>query len=137
MDLFALRPSRNNALVSYQLRPNPDIPKDWNIITFPLNNTYTKQGTLDGKVGSKPDGSVQTDADYPSATVYAQHSYFKPKEAYSLKKRIDREQQELESYYQQYTTATKLAGSSVPGQISTRNLANTYVWTASSGFFSE
>jgi hypothetical protein len=141
MDVFALRLAHNNALVSYRMQPNPDIPKDWNIITFPLNQTYTKQGTLDGKVGAKPDGSVQCDPDYPNATTYGQYSYFKPIEAYSLKKRIDREQQELETYYQQYETAAEaaqeLAGSDVPKQLSSRNLVNTYVWTADGGFFSE
>ena len=33
------------------MKPNPDIPKDWNIIHFPLNPLYIKQVTLDGKVG--------------------------------------------------------------------------------------
>ena len=28
-----------------------EISKDWNIINFPLNPRYTKQGTLDGKIG--------------------------------------------------------------------------------------
>ena len=104
MDVFALRLKHNNALVSYRMLPNPDIPKDWNLIVFPLNPTYTKQGTLDGKVGVKEDGSVQCDPDYPNAANYGEWSYFKPKEAYALKKQIEREQQELETYYQQYAT---------------------------------
>ena len=40
-DIFALRLKHNNALVSFQFQPNPDIPKDWNIIPFPLNPRYT------------------------------------------------------------------------------------------------
>jgi hypothetical protein len=85
MDVFALRLAHNNALVSYRFLPNPDIPKDWNIISFPINPTYTKQGTLDGKVGLQGDGSVQPDPDYPNAASYGQWSYFKPIEAYSVK----------------------------------------------------
>ncbi|NET04933.1 MAG: hypothetical protein F6K16_09415 [Symploca sp. SIO2B6] len=101
-DLFALRLAHNNALISYRFQPNPDIPKDWNIISFPINPRYSKQGTLDGKVGFKPDGSVQTDPDYPQATQYGHYSYFKPLEAYALKRQIDRETEELKNYYQNY-----------------------------------
>nr|WP_236142655.1 LamG domain-containing protein [Nostoc sp. CMAA1605] len=144
MDVFALRLAHNNALVSYRFLPNPDIPKDWNIITFPMNPTYTKQGTLDGKVGLKEDGSVQPDPHYPNAATYGQWSYFKPIEAYGIKKRIERERQELATYYDQYSTFQNVSyqatGSlnDLPNKNrTTRNLANTYVWTADGGFFSE
>jgi hypothetical protein len=144
MDVFALRLAHNNALVCYRFLPNPDIPKDWNIITFPINPTYTKQGTLDGKVGLKEDGSVQIDPQYPDATSYGQWSYFKPIEAYSMKKRIERQRQELATYYDQYSTfqnvSFQASGSlgDLPGQkMANRNLVNTYVWTADGGFFSE
>jgi hypothetical protein len=144
MDVFALRLAHNNALVSYRFLPNPDIPKDWNIITFPINPSYTKQGTLDGKVGLKEDGSVQSDPSYPNASSYGQWSYFKPIEAYSLKKRIERQRQELATYYDQYSTfqnvSFQASGSlgELPSQkMATRNLVNTYVWTADGGFFSE
>ncbi|TAF50112.1 MAG: hypothetical protein EAZ61_13285, partial [Oscillatoriales cyanobacterium] len=144
MDVFALRLAHNNALVSYRYLPNPDIPKDWNIITFPINPTYTKQGTLDGKVGLKEDGSIQTDPSYPSSMNYGQWSYFKPIEAYSIKKRIERERQELATYYNQYSDfqnvsfqASGLLADLPSASLATRNLANTYVWTADGGFFSE
>ena len=32
-DVFALRMEHTGALVSYEMRPNPNIPKDWNILT--------------------------------------------------------------------------------------------------------
>jgi hypothetical protein len=47
-DVFALRLGATGALISYQMRANPDIPKDWTILTFPIDPRYTKQGTLDG-----------------------------------------------------------------------------------------
>ena len=50
-DVYALRLVHTGALVAYQMKPNPDIPKDYNIITFPIAPHYTKQGVLDGKVG--------------------------------------------------------------------------------------
>jgi len=179
-DVFALRLAHNKALISYRFQPNPDIPKDWNIISFPINPRYTKQGTLDGKVGYQPNGSVQTDPDYPQATQYGQYSYFKPIETYALKRQIDREVEELKNYYQNYdasplsngilkdvmstntgllasaaaaipgagiglgaaTTFGSLADAltkdqSLPEKFATRNLANTYVWTADGGFYSE
>jgi hypothetical protein len=102
-DVFALRLEHNLALVSFQFRPNPDIPKDWNIIPFPINPRYTKQGTLDGGVGYDQNGKV-LDPDWPNAAEYGQHSYFKPKEAYSLKNRIVKEEQELINYFRSVDT---------------------------------
>ncbi|NEO97557.1 MAG: hypothetical protein F6K58_02360 [Symploca sp. SIO2E9] len=111
-DIFALRLAHNNALVSLQFQPNPDIPKDWNIISFPLNPRYTKQGTLDGKVGYK-NNSVCTDPDYPQAQTYGEYSYFKPKEAYALKKRINQEMQELQNYYNNFDASPLSANNPV------------------------
>ncbi len=94
-DIYLLRLAHNNALVSISWQPNPDIPEDVNIIPFPINPLYTKQGTLDGKFG---DG---TDDHYPQAHgAYGQYSYFKPREAYKLKKKIDREKMELKAFFE-------------------------------------
>ena len=72
------------------MRPNPDIPVDWNILIFPINPRYTKQGVLDGKVG------LRADVDYPQASsrapMRATSSRSRPTQ---LKSRIDREEQEL------------------------------------------
>jgi Concanavalin A-like lectin/glucanases superfamily len=93
-DIYLLRLAHNNALVSISWQPNPDIPEDVNIIPFPINPLYVKQGTLDGKVGDT------TDDHYPQAQgAYGQYSYFKPREAYALKKRIEREKMELKNYF--------------------------------------
>jgi hypothetical protein len=117
------------------MRANPDIPRDWNIVTFPLDPQYTKAGVLDGKVG------LEADKDYPNGLTYTSDaSYFKPVEAYQLKARIDREEQELATLYGQFDAGpgglnanTRVA---VPHNTK-RNLANTYVWTAAGGFFAE
>ncbi len=94
-DIYLLRLAHNNALVSISWQPNPDIPEDVNIIPFPINPLYTKQGTLDGKYGDT------TDNHYPQAQgAYGQYSYFKPREAYQLKKQIDREKMELKAYFE-------------------------------------
>ena len=134
-DVFALRLVHTGALVAYQMRANPDIPKDWNIITFPINPQYVKQGTLDGKVGLEPD------VDYPNALTYSSDSsYFKPVEAYQLKEQINRAEQELSTLFAQFDAGpgglTAMTSSAVP-RPTKRNLVNTYVWTADGGTFAE
>lgn len=101
-DIFALRLEHNHALIAFRMLPNPDIPKDWNLIHFPINPQYVKQGTLDGRVGFKQDGSVQYDEDYPNVADYGEYSYFKPREAYAMKKRIQREEEMARELYQNF-----------------------------------
>ncbi|WP_411146028.1 LamG-like jellyroll fold domain-containing protein [Streptomyces sp. x-80] len=163
-DVFALRLAHNHALVSYRVLPNPDIPRDWNILPFPINPLYTKQGTLDGTVGVDGNGERVFDTDYQGAPAYGEHSYFKPREAYALKRRITEEQQRLQAHYDTVSTEThaadptadrarKLLGDFI-GPVrkpergtprttetargfSRRNIANTYAWSADGGFFAE
>lgn len=97
-DVFALRMEHTGVLVAFRMMPNPDIPKDVNLIPFPINPRYTKQGTLDGRIGYDEKGVV-LDPDYPNSTGYGEYSYFKPKEAYATKRRIEREAQRVKSYY--------------------------------------
>lgn len=144
-DVFALRLRHNGALIAFQMRPNPDIPKDWNLIHFPINPRYVKQGTLDGKIGPV------ADVDYPNALTYSSDSsYFKPIEAYAIKNRIQREETALQTYYAQYAakeigspswipseSAKEIAGFQALAQKSHRNLVNTYVWTTDGGLFAE
>ncbi|NTU78040.1 MAG: LamG domain-containing protein [Chloroflexales bacterium] len=144
-DVFALRLTRNGALIAYQTRPNPDIPEDFNLISFPINPRYTKQGTLDGKISLRPD------VDYPDALSYSpDSSYFKPIEAYALKNRITREEQELRMRFAAFN-AEELGNEHDSGQglhddvrirdqlprLARRNLVNTYVWSADGGLFVE
>lgn len=138
LDIFALRLTHNNALLSYRIMPNNEIPKDWNIISFPINNTYTKQGTLDGRVGVKQDGSVQCDPQYPNAASYGHFSYFKPIEAYALKRKIDHQKQELKTFFEQQNTDIDFKNSSDKlSRLSSRNIVNAYIWTAEGGLFTE
>ncbi|MCX4694786.1 LamG-like jellyroll fold domain-containing protein [Streptomyces sp. NBC_01408] len=166
-DVFALRLAHSGALVAYRIQPNPDIPKDWNVVPFPLNPRYTKQGTLDGTVGYDERGKV-LDPDYTGARDHGEYSYYKPREAYAVKRRIQREQQRLRGYYESVSTDTHtpdptaeragrvlgnaIGGDTTPGTgrgsadtaagstgagFSRRDLVNTYVWTADGGFFAE
>jgi hypothetical protein len=134
-DVFALRLAHTGALIAYQMRPNPDIPRDWNVVTFPIDPRYTKQGVLDGKVGG------EADTDYPNAKNYSPDiSYFKPIEAYALKSRIQREEQELTTLFgQRSVDPNQLSGGKLPDAVLPvrQNLVNTYVWTADGGQFAE
>lgn len=109
-DIFALRLAHNNALVSFRMMPNPDIPIDWNIIPFDINPFYTKQGTLDGRIGYDENGAVVFDESYENTRGYGEYSYFKPKEAYAIEGRIQREEQRLLNYYQNADTAVANTG---------------------------
>lgn len=165
-DLFGLRLRQTGSLVAYHIQPNPDIPEDWNIIMFPLNPGYVKNGTLDGMVG------LAADPDYPNAISGERGSYFKPLEAYALKDRIEREDKRLAGYYERFDGDRSLAPTSEGGKTdllhligligevgnseldmaseletalgpgwksgqTKRGLVNTYVWTARGGFYAE
>ncbi len=163
-DLFALRLRQTGALVAYQMLPNPDIPEDWNIIMFPIDPAYVKNGTLDGMVGGV------ADPQFPGASSGERGSYFKPLEAYALKERIERENKRISATYDSYNAGDKgrsptsgdegptgwdhSAGDSAR-QLDTlpenslnvswggntamprRSIVNTYVWTASGGLYAE
>lgn len=166
-DVYSLRLEHNRALVGYRMVPNPDIPRDWNLLTFPINPLYTKQGTLDGCIGFSSTGKVM-DPDYSMAAGYGEYSYYKPREAYALKRRILQEEQRELHRYRAFSTGSNLvqAGvnevvdnasrvlASVIGEVpepampsgdteatarafAKRNLCNTYVWTVQGGFFAE
>jgi hypothetical protein len=143
-DFYALQVQKTGAVFSYVTQPNKDIPKDWNIIMFPINPSYVKNGTLDGMVGLTPD------PDYPSAVTGERGSYFKPVEAYAMKSKIDQEKEKIKTYYTQLSTApwdslSAGSGSGISGNLirdwenkrSKRSLANTYVWTAQGGMYKE
>ncbi|MEJ2746923.1 MAG: SH3 domain-containing protein [Anaerolineae bacterium] len=148
-DLFGLRLRQTGSLVAYHIMPNPDIPIDWNIIMFPLNPKYIKNGTLDGMVGSV------ADSDYADAATGERGSYFKPIEAYALKAKIRRQAKQIASIYDRFDAVQKSrafhddAKDNGLGDVvnrlgydwnagaARRSLVNTYVWTADGGFYAE
>ncbi|KAG8525628.1 uncharacterized protein KY384_009272 [Bacidia gigantensis] len=132
-DVFALRLKTRGPvapLVAYQMRPNPDIPKDRNLVSFPINNSYIKQGCLDGRRGLK------NDVDYPSSgDAPKDASYYKPIEAYALKDRIRRQEEQLAGEYDRCSSIPNIFWQ-VPKRTH-RNICNSYVWTADGGTFQE
>jgi hypothetical protein len=146
-DLYALRLPKTGAVFSYVIVPNKDLPKDFNIIMFPINPSYVKNGTLDGMVGLIPD------PDYPSALIGESGSYFKPIEAYALKRKIEQEKEVIKTYFTQISVdpsnlteadedkiKTGISGALLRDwreKISKRSIANTYVWTAQGGMYKD
>lgn len=142
-DVYTLLVEDTGALVGITAIPNTDIPPDVNIIYFPLNPQYVKNGTLDGKVGLK------TDPDYRGADL-ARGSYFKPAEAYALKRKIERREQELAARHAQFNAKKKGKDRDykIPEQEKAalydweknqpkKDMYNTYVWTAAGGLYNE
>ncbi len=150
-DVYSSQLQGNGAMIKMTMVPNLDIPEMSNIIDFPLNPRYVKMGTLDGKVG------LENDPDYPDADQQ-RGSYFKPLEAASLQREIQKREAELEAYYQQFdVSAAELPKrvkdddlqkyredklDAIPSydwkkRIAKRNIVNTYVWTAGGGFRTE
>ncbi|MFJ8209175.1 LamG-like jellyroll fold domain-containing protein [Streptomyces sp. NPDC096033] len=166
-DVFALRVAHSGAVVSYRMLPNPDVPRDWNLVPFKINPRYVKQGTLDGRAGYTKEGEnwkLRLDSDYQEAADYGEYSYYKPREAYRLKRRIVEDQQRRQAFYEAVdprnpfsdptaAVARELVGrftGPIPGPrkdkekqqheaagLSRRDIVNTYVWSADGGFFAE
>lgn len=144
-DLFMLALKGTQTPVGYIMAPNDTIPVDSNIIDFPINPNYVKNGTLDGKVG------LVNDPNYPEAND-ERGSYFKPVEAYATKRRIEKQEKDLKAYYDQFdvnkyrllanydNVKAKLQDSPAFDFKQNRNLrsmVNTYVWTAAGGMHRE
>lgn len=150
-DLYALTFGPTQASVGTILLANPAIPRDRNIIVFPLNTKATKNGTLDGKIG------LVSDTSYKDADVN-RGSYFKPVEAYAMAASVERERQRSAAIAKQFDPArkadgwdvslddarkaqsqdfTQKPGDPVPLATPVHGLVNRYIWTSQGGFHAE
>ena len=143
-DVYLTYNATTGAAVGRSIVPNPDIPPDSNILTFQIDPTYVKNGTLDGKVG------LYDDPAYSPGAIPG--SYFKPLESYRLKKKIAKQAADEMRYFDQFDTYKRALGSTkslddqepnrlvqrtADGAIARKGLANTYVWTAAGGMHTE
>jgi hypothetical protein len=144
-DVYLTFNAATGAAVGRAVVPNPDIPPDNNIVTFRIDPHYVKNGTLDGKVG------LYTDTDYAQEGKVP-GSYFKPIEAYRLKRQIAKNTIDEEKYFEQFNALKRALGSTTSlddqepyrlvnrtpkGVIPRKGIANTYVWTAAGGMHTE
>ncbi|MGB1015284.1 MAG: LamG-like jellyroll fold domain-containing protein, partial [Nannocystaceae bacterium] len=99
-DIFVIRLQNSKRVVSYRVLPVKDIPPDISTVTFMINPAYTKNGTLDGQIGSK---SAPGDVYRHVAKARAQYgsavdaSYFRLREAYALRDAIERSNRSTEA----------------------------------------
>ncbi|MEM9546383.1 MAG: LamG-like jellyroll fold domain-containing protein [Bacteroidota bacterium] len=96
-DIYAFRIEKTNTYIGTFIIPNDEIRVDYNIIHFPINPTYTKQGTLDGMFKFQPD------EDFQKAAV-KKGSYFKPQEVYDIEADLDQKRSDLQSNYQSFVS---------------------------------
>jgi hypothetical protein len=106
-DVFVLRLKRSRKMVSYQVVPVPDLPPEVNTITFLINPTYLKNGTLDGQVGTEaaddrnyaqvPAMRAQFGSRFPA-------SYFRIREAAQLQARIRQEDRDREAFFTNFNS---------------------------------
>ena len=144
-DMYMLALKGTQTPVGYTVVPNETIPVDTNLIDFAINPHYVKNGTLDGKIG------LVNDPDYPNAND-ERGSYFKPLEAYAIKRSIEKEEQQLKAYYSQFNVDKyRLVGmiSSVKDKLkenraydfnnnlNQRSIYCNYVWSAVGGLHKE
>jgi len=155
VNLYALRIYDTNEVFSYNLLPDPNIPENVNIIMFDMNPNYTKQGTLDGNLGLQ---KMKTD-DAPFTPFSEKYkSYFKPLEAYSLLKRIEKEEEAIKTDYDHFDAGRgrnrsdlvndpaksaqewaekRRTNEEIQNLVSKRNIVNKYVWHADGGLYKE
>ncbi|WP_310619811.1 LamG-like jellyroll fold domain-containing protein [Flexibacterium corallicola] len=144
-DLYSSQLKGTDTTVKLTVVPSEDIPPDVNLIDFPLNPAYIQTGSLDGKIGLK---------ELPENTP----SFFRPVEAYALKREAERIEAEAQTYYDSFDVSTYRASrfasetglerfkndavSDDPSynwtsDVNKRSIVNTYVWTAGGGYHSE
>ena len=128
--------------------PDPQIPRDLNIVTFRINSKYLRPGVLDGVIGyaynpaTLPTGA-QTyttstgqmtpvyDGNFSPGEVGHDASYMRVVEAYQIKKQIDQQAYNALALYQTaYSTQDSPSDSSLtPGL----DFYNEYVWSSRGG----
>lgn len=147
-NVYVMQLRSNGAMLGIQMIPDPDIPEDFNILTFKIRDDYTRQGSLDGKVG------YVNDPAYPDADQ-ERGSYFRPLEVANLEAQIEAYEARLLANYDTFN-ANKLGREEIDDgdehsviddnleipydwdeNLSKRNIVNTYVWTSTGGFFAE
>lgn len=128
-DLYAVTHKERNVALSTVAIPNPDIPMDRNIILFPIDPTYVKAGTLDGRIG------LIDDIDFQGAPRDSR-SYFRPAEAYDLASEIERQQLQVNADVPDKKTNIK---SETKRMLKKKRagIVNRYVWSADGGLHQE
>lgn len=148
LDVYQQTLVQTNTVYGFVRVPDPQIPRDLNIVSFRMSSKYIRPGCLDGVVGyvynpaTLPNGSqtyttstgqmqVLYDGNFSAGEVGHNASYMRIVEAYQLKKKIDQEAFNAIALYQAaYNTQDSPTDSSLtPGL----DFYNEYVWSSRGG----
>ena len=148
LDVYQQTLLQTNTVYGFVRIPDPQIPRDLNIVSFRMSSKYIRPGSLDGMIhyvynpATLPTGA-QTyatstgqmeplyDGNFSPGEVGHEASYMRIVEAYRLKKQIDQQAFNAIALYQTaYNTTESPADSSLtPGL----DFYNEYVWSARGG----
>ena len=145
LDVYQQTLVQTNTVYGFVRIPNPQIPRDINIVSFRMSSQYLRPGCLDGVVGyiynpaTLPDGA-QTygtttgqmqalyDGNFASGDVGHNASYMRVVEAYRLKKQIDQQAFNALALYQSaWSTQESPTDSSL---LPALDFYNEYVWSS-------
>ena len=146
-------------MVKTTLVPDPDIPEDVNIIDFPIDPRKTKNGTLDGMVGFKPDPELPVRRHRARKLLPARRGLrpaardrapgqaargllpaVRHREPHPGQQVRDHRQRcEITNGFTEFRDETLTAEPAYDWKqrLAKRSLVNTYVWTASGGLHTE
>jgi hypothetical protein len=145
LDVYQQTLVQSNTVYGFVRVPNPQIPRDINIVSFRMSSKYLRPGVLDGMVGygynpAQLANGVETfatstgqmaavyDKNFSSGEVGHNASYMRIVEAYRIKKEID---QQTFSAIAQYQTAYGAQG--LPNDeklLPALDFYNEYVWSS-------
>lgn len=120
-DLYSFYLQETGSMVATQVVPDPDVPEDVNVIYFPMNPRYVKNGTLDGRVGTRRDPDYRHEDSQRG-------SYFKPVEAYGLEAEVNRENERLRGYYAEAFGGTPPDDRSLRSSVRLRRRPSDRLW---------
>jgi hypothetical protein len=144
---------QTNTTLGFIRVPDPQIPRDLNILSFRMSSQYIRPGVLDGMIGYQynparlASGATtwQTttgqlspvyDDNFSDGEVGHNASYMRVVEAYQIKKQIDQQAFNAMALYQStYHRDSQSGNISLPDSALTPGLDfyNEYVWTARGG----
>ncbi|HZQ43465.1 MAG TPA: hypothetical protein VFA99_09440 [Acidobacteriaceae bacterium] len=148
LDVYQQILLQTNTTFGFLRVPDPQIPRDVNILSFRMSSKYVRPGVLDGMIGyqynparlasgattwqtSTGQLSPVYDGNFAPGEVGHDASYMRVVEAYQLKKQIDQQAFNAMALYQ----STYVGQGSLPNSALTPGLDfyNEYVWTARGG----
>ena len=148
LDVYQQTLLQTNTVYGFVRIPDPQIPRDINIVSFRMSSKYIRPGCLDGVIGygynpaTLPNGTqtygtstgemeVLYDGNFSAGEVGHNASYMRLVEAYQMKKHIDQQTFNALALYQSaWSTQDSPTDSSLTPAL---DFYNEYVWSSRGG----